>query len=131
MTASPKPSLSPAQLEIMNIVWETPGVTVAQIWQAQLGAGKRIARNTVQTTVARLQAKGWLRYQREGNTFRFTAARPRQRAVSRLVSRLLDTAFAGSATELILALLQNNPVSPEEARQIRRLIDQVEKERKP
>jgi predicted transcriptional regulator len=115
----------------MSIVWDNPDSSVAQIWQVLLSRDRNLARNTVQTTLTRLCEKGWLRHRREGNTFYFTAARPRRRAVKGLLSRLVRQAFDGSAGQLVLALLRHNEVSAEEAEQIRRLIDQSRPPHRP
>src|SRR5439155_10029500 len=117
-------SLSPAQLEIMNVVWDRGEAGVAQIWQ-ELARRRPVARNTVQTMLSRLQAKGWLHYRRDGNTFLYTAAHPRQRVLGGLVSRLIDTAFAGSASSMVLSLLQGGRLSADEAQRIREMIDQA------
>ena len=114
--------LSPAQLEIMNVVWDRGEASVAQIWQA-LSRRRSVARNTVQTMVTRLAGKGWLRHRQEGNAFVYAAARPRARALGGLVARLVESAFGGSASSMVLSLLEERPISPEEARRIRQIID--------
>ena len=118
------PSLSAAQLQVMNVVWERGEAGVAQIWE-QLSQRRPVARNTVQTTLARLAAKGWLRYRQEGNTFRYCAAHPRRCALGNLVSRLVDTAFAGSASSMVLSLIEDGRLTDEETRRIRQIIDQA------
>ena len=60
------PPLSEAQLEIMNVVWDRGEVTVAQVWKI-LSTRRKVARNTVQTMLARLEEKGWLRCDSEGH----------------------------------------------------------------
>jgi predicted transcriptional regulator len=84
----------------------------------------------VQTTLSRLAAKGWLRHRQEGNTFLYSAAHPRRRALGSLVSRLLDTAFAGSASSMVLSLIEDGRLSAEEARRIRELIDDAARKRR-
>lgn len=121
-----KPELSGAQLEIMELVWERGEVTVAELWQV-IGERRGVARNTVQTTVARLEERGWLRHRDEGGTFRYRAARPRQAAVRGLARRLLDTAFQGSISGLVMALLDGQTLSSEEADRLRALIDQADR----
>jgi predicted transcriptional regulator len=124
--------LSAAQLQIMNVVWDRGEAGVAEIWQElcrRRGPAGAVARNTVQTTLCRLEAKGWLRYRREGNTFLYTAVHPRRRALGGIVSRLIDTAFAGSASSMVLSLIEDGRLSDEEARQIRELIDEAAKKR--
>ena len=52
--------LTPFQIEIMNLFWERGELGVAQVWKA-LAETRPIARNTVQTMLARLSERGWLR----------------------------------------------------------------------
>jgi len=130
MAKSGKSPLSPAQLEIMNVVWDRGEAGVAEIWQ-QLARRRPVARNTVQTTVARLAAKGWLRHRQVGNAFVYAPARPRRRVLGNLVSRLLDAAFGGSASSMMLSLLEERPLSPEEADRIRRMIDDAAASKRP
>jgi predicted transcriptional regulator len=135
MPGKGKPSpLSPAQLEIMHVVWDRGEAGVAAIWQELARTrGRPVARNTVLTMLSRLHARGWLRCRREGNTFLYSAAQPRRRVLGGLVSRLIDTAFAGSASSMILHLLEEQKLSRDEARQIRDLIDRAarKRERRP
>ena len=125
------PALSEAQLEIMNVVWDRGETTVAEVWSV-LAASRSVARNTVQTLMTRLEEKGWLRHRpsdvgRGGQTFHYRAVHARQATLGRLVQRLVDTAFAGSRSGLMLALLEGRDITPEEAERIRALIDQAEK----
>src|SRR6185503_9355753 len=124
MSKSAKPHLSAAQLEVMNIVWDRGEAGVAEIWE-ELGKRRPVARNTVQTTLSRLEARGWLRYRREGNTFLYMAAQPRRRVLGHLVARLIETAFAGSASSMVLSLIEDGRLSDDEARRIRELIDRA------
>jgi predicted transcriptional regulator len=128
MARETDPDLSPAQLQIMNIVWDRGEVGVAEIWQ-ELSRTRAVARNTVQTMVSRLADKRWLKHRQEGNAFYYTAAQPRKRVLGRLVSRLVDAAFGGSASGLVLTLLDDSKLSPDEARRIRRMIEQAESKR--
>jgi predicted transcriptional regulator len=112
------------QLEIMNLFWEEGELGVAQVWKL-LSSCRPVARNTVQTTLTRLVEKGWLRSRAEGNTFYFRAARPRKSTLRALVTRLVDTAFGGSATGLVMTLLESGRISTEEAERIRQLIDRA------
>lgn len=122
--ATPQP-LSAAQLEIMEVVWDRGEVTVGEIWRT-LADRRAIARNTVQTTVVRLEQRGWLTHRVEGGVFRYVAAHPRGAAVKGLVRRLVDTAFEGSVSGLVMALLENHRLTPEEADRLRTLIDRSE-----
>jgi len=44
-----------------------------------------------------------------------------------MVSKLVETAFGGSADDLVMALIQGRGVSKEEARRIREMIEKAER----
>ena len=119
-----RPPLSEAQLEIMNVVWGAGRTTVAEVWQ-RLSARRKIARNTVQTMMKRLEEKGWLKHTEDGNTFVYSAAVPRGKTLRSMVLSLVDSAFEGSAEGLIHALIQGRTISDDEARRIRKMIDEA------
>lgn len=121
--------LTSAQLEIMNLFWERGELGVAQVWRL-LGERRKIARNTVQTMLTRLVEKGWLQARSEGTAFCFRASRPRKSTLLAMVSHLLDTAFGGSASGLVMALLETRRLSPEEVQRIRKLIDGMQESKK-
>ena len=122
------PDLSDAQIEIMNVIWDSPdGASVMEVWKA-LSARRQVARNTVQTTLVRLEEKGWLGHRDgEKNGFVYFARRPRNSTLRSMVSKLVETAFAGSADDLVMALIQGRGVSKEEARRIRGMIERAER----
>jgi BlaI family transcriptional regulator, penicillinase repressor len=116
--------LSERQLEIMNVVWERGETTVADVWEA-LTRRSKIARNTVLTLMQRLEEKGWLRHRAEGNVFLFSATRAKEGVLGKMVSRLVDTAFQGSAEGLVMTLLDARGVSSQELARIREMIERA------
>lgn len=123
------PALSPAQLEIMHIVWDGGAVTVTDVWNL-LAKRRPVARNTILTLMDRLEKKGWLKRRADGQTHYYTAAVQRASTLNRVVHRLVDSAFAGSAEGLVLALVEGRGVSPDEARRIQQLIAKAASRRK-
>ena len=119
------PPLSEAQLEIMNVLWEFPGATVAQVLE-QLQARRPLSRNTVQTMLSRLDEKGWVTHADDGGTFRYTSAVPREKVQSQVLERVVNTVFDGSAAGILMTLLQNRSLTKEEAARIRRMIKEAE-----
>ena len=120
------PALSEAQLEIMNIVWERGEATVADVWKA-LAEQRKVARNTVLTMMTRLEEKGWLERDEEAHAHRYRATAPREATLGTMISRLVETAFAGSAEGLMMALLHERGISRQEAERIRAMIDEAER----
>jgi predicted transcriptional regulator len=128
MKMQPNPSrLTQAQLEIMNLFWERGELGVAQVWKL-LAERRDVARNTVQTMLTRLVEKGWLTVRAEGNAFYFQASRPRASTLRGIVGHLVDTAFGGSATGLVMALLEDRRITASEAQRIRELIDKAQED---
>jgi len=123
------PPLSEGQLEIMNVVWDRGEVTVAGVWKA-LSARRSVSRNTVSTVVSRLEEKGWLRHRVRNGTYLYSATHSREKVLPRIVHRLVDAAFRGSAEGLMLALLEGGRLSAEEVERIRRMLDKTENERR-
>ena len=123
-TSNPPP-LTAAQLEVMQVIWERGEVTVTDVWQA-IREIRGVARATVQTVIQRLEDKGWLTHREIGQAFVFTARHPRESTEGKLVSDLVESAFGGSASGLVKALLHDRKLSVEEAKRIRALIAAAE-----
>jgi predicted transcriptional regulator len=122
--------LTPSQREIMEIVWERGEVTVAQVRET-LAAKRDVARNTIQTMIVRLEDRGWLTHREEGRTFVYSAARPRKVSLGAKVSQMVDRMFAGSAEEMVTALIEYRGLSSDEADRIRDMIDEANKKETP
>ncbi len=130
MAKSEKASpLSEAQLEIMNVVWDNREVTVAQVWR-ELSARRRVARNTIQTMITRLEDRGWLKHRSEGITFWYTATSSRKITLRRMLRRMTDTAFGGSTAGMVMALLEGQSLSADEAERIQGMIEDVQQNKK-
>ncbi len=125
MTKPELPPLSEAQLEIINIVWDQGKATVGEVWKA-LSKRRPVSRNTVSTMVTRLEEKGWLRHRVIGGTFLYSATHPREKVLPRMVHRLVDAAFQGSAEGLVLTLLEGGRLSAEEVERIRSMLEKAE-----
>jgi BlaI family transcriptional regulator, penicillinase repressor len=119
------PSLSPGQLEIMDVVWRHGDATVAEVWKA-LSARRQVARNTVLTMLARLEEKGWLARRADTHAHVYRATVPRETALGTMLDQLVETAFGGSTEGLVMTLLQGRKISKEETARLRALIDQAE-----
>jgi BlaI family penicillinase repressor len=119
------PALSPAQLEIMDVIWKRGDATVAEVWKA-LSVRRQVARNTVLTMLARLEEKGWLARMADAHAHVYSATVPRETALGTMLDQLVETAFAGSAEGLVMTLLQGRKFSKEETARLRELIAQAE-----
>jgi BlaI family transcriptional regulator, penicillinase repressor len=122
--SSPRPT--DGELAILRVLWDRGPSTVRQV-HASLG------RDTAYTTVLKLlqimAEKGLVTRDLQPPPHRthiYAAAHPAQATQRQLLRDLLDKAFAGSASELVLQALSARRASPEELQQIRQLLDQYE-----
>jgi BlaI family transcriptional regulator, penicillinase repressor len=120
----PLGSLTAAQYEIMVVVWDAgpAGIGVTDIWSA-IGRRRDVARTTVLNLVDRLEKRGWLKRSADGNSYRYTAAIPRQKTESKLAAGFLSEYFDGSAAQMVQSLLGADELSGADIGKLRRLLD--------
>lgn len=116
--------LTAAQREIMEVVWDRGEVTVAEVRKI-LGANRPVARNTVQTMMARLEERGWLTHRESGRTFLYRAATPKEESIGRKVREVVNTLCGGSPETLVAALLEYRGLRPGELDRIRKMLDEA------
>ena len=119
------PELSPAQREIMEIVWQRGEVTANEVRRI-LARTRKVARNTVRTLLERMEDKGWLEHRPEGRTFLYMAARPRHDTIGQKVREIVETVCGGSPETLVSALLDYRGLRPDELKRIRQLLDDAQ-----
>lgn len=113
--------LTPAEGEIMEIVWDHGEVSASEV-RRRLAATREVARNTVRTLLERMEEKGWVRHREEGRTFLYSAIQPRTAAVGWKVREIVETVCGGSPEALVAALLDYRGLDAEELERIRRML---------
>ena len=129
MSEDDLPPLSDVQHEIMTVVWDREKCSASDVWKV-LEKRRGVSRNTVHTLMVRLEDKGWLMRTVEDGGVQFSAAVSRTSTQQQCVRRLIDTVFDGSAEGLVLTLLNQGTVTPEESARIRELINQSKGKKK-
>lgn len=118
--------LTPAQLELMQLVWERGEVSASDAHEA-LAARRPVAPTTVMTLLQRLEKRGWLVHRVEGRAHVYRAAKDKQRSVGAILRRLRDVAFGGSIESLVASLLDAGDVSADEIRRLKKRLADHEK----
>jgi len=116
------PDLSPAQKEIMQILWERGELAASEV-RTILSDRRKIARNTVRTMLERMEEKGWLTHREIGRTYLYSSAQPRQATVAQKVIEVVDGVCGGSPEILVSALLDSRGLTSEELTRIRSILD--------
>lgn len=115
-----------AELEILNVLWEAGPSTVRDVHEALASRGTGYT--TVLKQMQVMAEKGLLARSEEQRSHIYSPRIARERTQQRLARNLLDRAFAGSAAGLVLGALSAQKVPPEELAEIRRMLDEYEKE---
>jgi BlaI family transcriptional regulator, penicillinase repressor len=118
---TPRPT--DAELAILRVLWERGPSTVRQVHEA-LGTRER---QTAYTTALKLlqimTEKGLVRRDETDRTHVYQARLSEEQTQRQLVRDLLERAFGGSSSKLVLQALNAKRASPEELAEIRTLIE--------
>ena len=122
-------NLSPANFEIMKIVWEKGEVTINDVVDA-INAKRtdKLRRTTIQVQMNRLEEYGWLKHRKEGRTFYYTAVKEKQKTRRDIVMDIKERVFSGSHTELVKCLVDGSDLKPGDIKELRQLLDRYDKE---
>jgi predicted transcriptional regulator len=121
-----RPSISDTELDVLKVLWEHGPATVREVNAWLRGQGRRWAHTTVLTLLQRLQTKGYVRSDKSGVAHVFRATVSRDRLLRQRLKELSHDLCQGTATPLVLALVEGQNFTAEEIEQFRRLLDQLE-----
>ncbi len=114
-----------AELEILHILWKEEPLTVKEIHE-QLKQKKDIGYTTALKIMQNMTAKGLLKRELNGKSHLYYTAIGQQETQRTLLDRFVESAFEGSASELVMQLLGNKKSSDKELDEIREIIKQLE-----
>jgi BlaI family penicillinase repressor len=117
-------AMSPAETEILRLVWQLGEATVQQIHEA-LPVNRTVAYKTVQTLLRRLEEKRYLTHKVEGKAHVFVPAVKRQAVVKRTVLDFVDRLFGGDPRPLMQFLAEDGRIDAEDIEELKRLIDKA------
>jgi len=123
MARPPSSQPTPAELEILRILWARGPSTCREVHEA-MGRRDRVGYTTVLKILQIMVNKGIaVRDGAEGRSHIYRSAAPEADTQRRLVRDLMDRAFGGSAAQLVMQALSAKPASADDLREIRRLLD--------
>jgi BlaI family transcriptional regulator, penicillinase repressor len=114
-------TLTPLELEIMQVLWESGACTVAEV-QPRLKA--ELAYTTVQTMLNVLWKKNKVKRVQEGRAYRYEPVVSRERATGSALHDLVSRMFGGSSEALLMAMVDARQISPED---LARLAEKLKK----
>jgi predicted transcriptional regulator len=118
--------ISEAEREVIKALWDQGPCTVRAVNAALAQQGRRWAYTTVQTLLQRLESKGYVRCDKGGPAHVFTAAVTREQLLTRRLRDLADQFCDGTASPLLLRLVEDGDLTAEDVQQLRRLLDRLD-----
>jgi predicted transcriptional regulator len=119
--------LTPLELELMKVLWETGPATVQQVHD-HLDLEPPLAYTTIQTMLNVLHRKGRVKRSLKDRAYRYRAAVTRDQIVSSTMKDIIDRMFGGSAESLVMSLIQTRHLTPEKLEKLRRHLDDQSEE---
>jgi BlaI family transcriptional regulator, penicillinase repressor len=120
MSKPPRPT--DAELAILRILWERGACTVRQVHD-ELSRDRPSAYTTALKMLQIMTEKGLVRRDDSERTHIYQSRLTEEQTQRQLVRDLLDRAFGGSASKLVLQVMSARRATQEELGEIRRLID--------
>jgi BlaI family penicillinase repressor len=111
MSAKINQTLTPLELEIMQVLWEVGPCTVAEVQPKLKG---ELAYTTVQTMLNVLLRTNKVKRVQEGRAHRYRPAVSRERASGNALSDLVKRMFGGSSEALLMAMVDTQQITAEE-----------------
>jgi predicted transcriptional regulator len=118
---------TPAELDILKILWDEGARTVREVMEALKKQRKRRAYTTVMSLLNVMTDKGLLTRKPKGRAFVYTAKSAREKTLCEMVGDLLGRAFEGQADALVAHLLEEADPTGAELDEIRRTIEDYKK----
>jgi predicted transcriptional regulator len=127
MTREP-PRPTQSELEILAVLWDSGPATVREVQEA-LDARRPTGYTTVLKLLQIMTEKGLVRRDERERAHRYAPKLPREKTEQQIVGDLLDRAFGGSSSRLVMRALSSRRASPEELDRIRQLLNEIEGEK--
>lgn len=126
MPPKQSPTLTEAELRIMDVLWLKGAATVQQVldWLPDKPA---LAYNSVLTTVRILEKKGYVKHAKDGRAHIYEPLIGRQEATRSEIRHLVGRFFRDSHEALVLNILEDNELEAAELKRLRGMLEKEEK----
>jgi len=116
------PTLTEAELRLMDVVWRKGSATVHQLLEA-LPNKPSLAYNSVLTTIRILEKKGYVKHVKDGRAHIYLPLIGRKEATRFEVRNLVSRFFKDSHELLVLNILEDQNIDPEELKRLNELLE--------
>src|ERR1700685_2623024 len=114
----------------MNVLWGKGSGTVQQVLDS-ITEKPVLAYNSVLTTIRVLERKGYLKHLKDGRAHIYTPLVGQKEATRSEIRHLVNRFFKNSHEQLVLNLLEDQGIEPEEIGRLRNMLVQKDTDSKP
>lgn len=124
MARSRSATLTEAELRIMNVLWDKGSATVHEVLAA-LPTPPAVAYNSVLTIIRILETKGYVKHRKDSDSRAhvYLPAVNRKDATRFEIGHLVSRFFGNSDELLVLNILEEKSIDPEELARLRALLE--------
>lgn len=119
-------SISDAEWQVMNVVWEAQPLTAQEVI-ARLEDRAAWAPATVKTMLHRLVKKNVLTYERQANRYVYRSRVRRSDCVKQAGRSFLERVFGGESAPLLAHFLRSANLSPDEIAKLRQILNEQDR----
>jgi BlaI family transcriptional regulator, penicillinase repressor len=120
-----------AELAVLQVLWDRGPATIRVLTDALYPEGNDAHYATVQKLLERLEAKGHVSRDRRPHAHVFTATTDRDALVGRRLRVMAEKLCGGMMGSLLTHLVRAEELSPDERRELRALMDELDRKAKP
>ena len=121
-------TLTEGELDFMRVLWSDGEANPETMQASLLRYGRDLTGGTIRNVLAVMIEKGYVTRRKQGKAYLYHAAIDEEQALKHMAQNLLKTAFRGSESLMVGALLRHSDVRIEELDEIERLIAERRKE---
>ena len=117
------------ELEILKVLWKESPLPVREVRsRLEADADRPLAHSSVITMLNIMHRKGFLRRRKIGKAFVFAPKFGRDHVSGKMMRDLMSRVFEGSASAMVLNLIETSDLDGEELAELRRLVSRKAKE---
>ncbi len=111
------------ELKILSVLWENGPMTVRDVMKS-LPDEKKRAYTTILSTMQKMEKKGFLSHESQGNAHIYRPELSQKRTLGSLMKNLVNNVFGGSASSVVQTLLSSESIDKDELEEIKKLLDE-------
>jgi len=125
MARKPSPQLTPLELEIMEVLWETGPASVQTVVQR---LEREYAHTTIHTMLNVLVRKGKVKRTAKDRAHVYRAVVSRAHVVKQAVRDVADKLFGGSTVKLMMNVMESPDLTADEVALLRKRLEEISRD---